>query len=415
MNTTITRTILLVALCGLLASTASGQLEWRVSVKFILDANGNLPTNGTLTSHAAVNDQINDANQLLQRYGRGYQMRITEIVDLAGVSSWFDVQARNGANRAQLERDATSDPTTFAWRGDAINVYINNTSSAICSLPPNRHIIFSGSSVYSTILFHEIGHYFNLLHTHDGELVSTNCSSADGSGNVDAPGDSDGVNDTPPDQECWTRDQVARNAFGQNYANLSAFLQNQVDNTYSNIMSYHLPQDRLTSGQLDRATDASNGSRQNVCNGRTVFVDKSSACISPDDLPGDYKWWIDRDPPQGITWGSSSGTSYRISPPAPAPPPGWPPFGWSSAWPPDFGLPRPPTPPYPSDWTWPPQPPPPIDVCFGGPLKTFAGGLVQASPGDIVLLRPGNYNEPMRITKRVALRATRGNVSIGRP
>jgi hypothetical protein len=31
------------------------------------------------------------------------------------------------------------------------------------------------------------------------------------------------------------------------------------------------------------------------------------------------------------------------------------------------------------------------------------------------LIRPGNYNEPMTISKPVTLRATRGNATIGAP
>ena len=39
----------------------------------------------------------------------------------------------------------------------------------------------------------------------------------------------------------------------------------------------------------------------------------------------------------------------------------------------------------------------------------------SAQDGDIVLLRAGNYNEPMTITTYVTLRASRGKVSIGIP
>ena len=57
--------------------------------------------------------------------------------------------------------------------------------------------------------------------------------------------------------------------------------------------------------------------------------------------------------------------------------------------------------------------------CFGagvgGPFLTVAQGITRASAGDIVLIRPGHYNEPMTITKAVALRATRGDALIGKP
>jgi hypothetical protein len=38
-----------------------------------------------------------------------------------------------------------------------------------------------------------------------------------------------------------------------------------------------------------------------------------------------------------------------------------------------------------------------------------------AGAGDIVLIRPGHYNEPMTITKGITFRATRGDALIGKP
>ena len=48
-------------------------------------------------------------------------------------------------------------------------------------------------------------------------------------------------------------------------------------------------------------------------------------------------------------------------------------------------------------------------------FQTTAEGLAAAGDGDIVLLRVGNYDEPMIIDQHVTLRATRGNVRIGEP
>ncbi len=52
---------------------------------------------------------------------------------------------------------------------------------------------------------------------------------------------------------------------------------------------------------------------------------------------------------------------------------------------------------------------------FGGPFKVVRDGINNAQSGDIVLIRAGNYNEPMTINRSVTLRASRGNVSIGIP
>lgn len=49
-----------------------------------------------------------------------------------------------------------------------------------------------------------------------------------------------------------------------------------------------------------------------------------------------------------------------------------------------------------------------------GPYKKVADGVAKASGDDIVLIRPGSYNETMTIRKSVTLRATRGDAIIGR-
>ena len=54
-------------------------------------------------------------------------------------------------------------------------------------------------------------------------------------------------------------------------------------------------------------------------------------------------------------------------------------------------------------------------LTLGGPFPTLGQGVTGASAGDIVLIRRGHYNEPMTITKAVALRATRGDALIGKP
>jgi len=51
----------------------------------------------------------------------------------------------------------------------------------------------------------------------------------------------------------------------------------------------------------------------------------------------------------------------------------------------------------------------------GGPFPTLGQGVAAASTGDIMLIRRGHYNEPMTLTKAVALRATRGDALIGKP
>ena len=267
------------------------QIEWRISVKFILGPSGERPSNSgcfgdsgvALVDNNAVINNINYANQLLDRTGRGYRFRLTEIQDVSGWSSFFSIAARDAGNKAALEAVATSNATTraqFFWRDNAINVYINNTSSGYCSFPGSGNVIFAGSCSYDTLIIHESGHLFNLLHTHDSEQFRNSNGTACSSGCSCAQrlGGDDGVADTPLDNECWSRAEIAAGNPGTPDA--------QIDNTWLNIMSYHLPQDRFTSDQLDRATDTSNNARFNVASGRTRFVDRTCAAIFPDGSSG---------------------------------------------------------------------------------------------------------------------------------
>ena len=50
-----------------------------------------------------------------------------------------------------------------------------------------------------------------------------------------------------------------------------------------------------------------------------------------------------------------------------------------------------------------------------GMAEDHGGTRIDCDPGDIVLIRPGNYNEPGIYDKPVTLRATRGEISIGQP
>jgi hypothetical protein len=342
MKTTLYKLGLFCSLLGMVVC-AKADINVRVSVKFILGSSGQLPSNSggfgaqsvALVNNNAVISNINYANELLRANGRGYQFQLTEIQNVSGWSSFFNLAARDGGNKAALENTATSNATTraqFFWRDNAINVYINNTSSGYCSFPGDGSVIFIGSAAYDTLIIHEIGHYFSLAHTHSGEqfLNSDNSPCDDGCACAKLlGGNTDGFSDTLPDHECWNRAQMVA-------ANPGAST-TQIDNTFLNIMSYHLPQDRFTSGQLDAWADTGNSSRFNAVTGRTRFVDRDNTGIFQ--------------------------------------------FGTSAL-----------------------------------PYETVAQGVSSAAAsGDIVLIRPGHYNETMTITKALTLRATRGTAVIGLP
>lgn len=273
--------LLLVSAFLLLAGeTAQAQLRVRVSVKFILGSSGQRPSIGgggfgsssiALTDDAAVMTTIAYANQLLANMGRGYQYQLTEIQDVSGWSGFFSISARNQSNKEALEAVANSNATTraqFFFRTDAINIYINNSASGYCSFPSGGTIIFAGSSAYDTLFIHEMGHFMSLQHTHAGEQFldsdNSSCSAQDCTCAQTIAGSSDGFADTLPDVDCWTRPQLVAGNPGATTA--------QIDNTFLNIMSYHLPQDRFTSDQLDAWADAANTPRFSVVTGRTRFI-----------------------------------------------------------------------------------------------------------------------------------------------
>ena len=282
------KAIPLAALALLLSvATSHAQLEWRISVKFILGAGGQMPTATAsfgassvfLTNNQAVIDNIAFANRILDQTCRGIRFRLTEIQTVSGWSGFYNIAARDGGNKAKLEAVATSNATTraqFFWRDDAINVYINNSSSGYCSFPGDGNVIFAGATAYDALIIHECGHFFSLRHTHDTEQFRNANGTSCGSGCACAQrlGGDDGIADTLLDNECWDRAEIAAGNPGANDF--------KIDNTWMNLMSYHLPQDRLTTLQLDAMTDSANSSRNNVASGRTKFVDRDCSVLFPD-------------------------------------------------------------------------------------------------------------------------------------
>jgi hypothetical protein len=160
----------------------------------------------------------------------------------------------------------------YAYRTDAINVYVNNSSSGVCC-GVNNGLVFTGNEDDHITPVHEIGHMLGLAHT-QGSGCNSCCP--DPLGCCDTPGD-DGIADTILDLPCWTRDMIAQNNFGNTYNNISAARQDQVDDVWLNIMSYHYGSfnnhlERLTPGQMDKVGDTANGTRDAVTVNYFVFV-----------------------------------------------------------------------------------------------------------------------------------------------
>jgi hypothetical protein len=315
------------------ALNCSAQIQWRVSFKIILDSNGNRPNTGSMTCEEYIRDKVNWANDFYRQWGRGYQFTITEIVELPGHGGLFNADPSSGTENQKIYDAAQNNPTSYKWRSNAINVYLDNVPGSN-SASDFASTILIGREIEINAFAHECGHYLGLCHTH-GCACGNECSGAC-AGPV-----SDNIQDTIPDMACWTRDQVSNNYYNVNYASLTTNQKANFDHTFENLMSYHRPRSYLTSDQLDEITDKSNGDVVNIVTGLTWFVDKDNTCTS--------------------RTGSSSCVGGA-----------------------------------------------------GGPYQTVTTAVNRATGGDIVLLRPGNYNEPMTITKAITFRATRGNAIIGK-
>jgi hypothetical protein len=313
---------------------AQAQLEVRLSIKVVLDASGMRPVGGILTTNEGIRSSVADANSLLASFGRGFQYRITEILDLPGHSELLYLPCPDASDA--IDTGIQFFPASYQWRTNAVNVYINLGDDTTHSCAFNSLLVLKDTSGAAGFL-HEGGHHLGLCHTQ-----GCGCKGCDECLTIV----DDGVDDTLPDRECWNLDAIAFYSYGRTYAQLTNATQRlMVSNTFNNVMAYHKDESGsesvLTPDQWDTIADFTRTHRANVMDGKTVFVDRTNTVCAP--------------------------------------------LGFSQ--------------------------------CSGsrGPMPTVSSGVAFASPGDIVLIRPGHYNEPMTITKAVALRATRGDALIGKP
>lgn len=397
------RMILLLLMVLLGARPLQGMVNIRVSVKLILDSAGNLPMGNSGTNSTQnfrwdpynydtterVRTIIDRYNGMLDRMGRGYRLQLTETVLLSGLSRWFNTPARDAFNRAQLEVEAKANPVAYAYRPNAHNVYINNSSSGVSGghLPLLGDVIFMGATGYSTMLLHELAHGTGLCHTFG--CFCNGCESGDCGNNPspDSPGDL--IADTILDSACWsTRDEISRGNFGLLYISISAARRRQVDDIFFNIMSYHNNVlDRFTRGQWERMVDVMNLEKRNVTSGKTVFVDRANGCLRPEDLAEPFKTLATYTP--GWSWGLRTGLGVTLDPRSP--PLGVPPLAC------------------------PPNLPCSLAVCLGGPFKNLKDAVNDAVSGDRLQIVSGHYGGRIRITKRLTLTAERGTVRLGTP
>ena len=243
------------------AAIAHATVPVRVSIKFILDANGNRPTFGMLNTDAEIVAELREGNSILAAAGSEFRIDELELTDLPGVPFFYGLQATE-ASRNTLRAVALANPPLLRWRNDAINIYINGgTSSAISQFPPDNDIILMNQWCGNTpsCILHELGHSLQLRHTHEP--------------------DGDGCDDTIEDNEDWTKDQLSDNAFGGPYASLSSSQRAVVDLVFNNVMSYHIdePQRALSGCQRDVASSQGDEDRAWLLSRLPIYVDGAYA------------------------------------------------------------------------------------------------------------------------------------------
>jgi hypothetical protein len=209
----------------------------RVSVKFILNSSGNRSATGSINTDAEVQAQFARSSQIFSRFISEIRLHEVEILEVSGQSAYYDNNASE-ASRDEIRNAALANPAAFFWRNNAVNLYITGASaSAIADFPPDNNIVIMCQGSFDSTMAHELGHILNLIHTHE-----TCC------------GGGDNCSDTLVDDEDWNKDQIANNAYGLTYASCSVGQKFNVDMTFSNLMSYHDPDNRsmISPCQMDR-------------------------------------------------------------------------------------------------------------------------------------------------------------------
>ena len=268
-----------VFLCLLTATlaTARADITVQISVKFI---HNNDPANtrpgGAIGTVAGFGAEITYGNAVLGATGRGYSLNVVEYLDIqppppAGQSAgyWYNLPAR--ANRQTIETAALASTAVWRWNPNAINIYVNNSSSGQCSFVGTGSSISLGGSVGTGTVLHETGHIFNLAHTHAGDY-STNNNPPSGIFVLGDLQDGDSLVETAIDNpNISSNNQLCGALFGKTYALANAGEQATVDSAFQNVMSYHT-EAVLLSVQMDLWTLNANGARLPFCNGRTWFL-----------------------------------------------------------------------------------------------------------------------------------------------
>lgn len=244
------------------AVPAHAEIQIPLSIKVILGTGDIWPDNPTANFGAGVNVNLNSeqqirdniafTNRILIEKGEPFRFTIyaNTIYTISGQTSFYSKDARSATTRNEVEDAALADKTTWKWHDNAVNIYINDSSSGYCSNPDgSRSAIIVGAGAYDTLIYHECGHFLGLDHTHI---------------NDSSWGDGDGFPETLPDDSNATVAQINAQYPGET--------QTTRDNLIFNVMSYHIPKDRLVWDQRTEIIEVVNDERDAQATGEGFFL-----------------------------------------------------------------------------------------------------------------------------------------------
>lgn len=260
-------------LCMLWSAPSAHAEVARVSIKLVAGPDG---SPNEFWGVDRVFQWMDDVNRIYETH-TSIRFDLIEVRTIHPPSTPYSWSVVDPHDSAAMEDQASSNPSTFYWRNDAINVFLVDDlvgAGGLCSFSDGLHqeIVFVEPKISdgSVGLAHELGHYLNLRHTH---------------ANFEGPGGGcsglfagDCVADTPNDINpgiCYSPLFPVPNPVACTTTLLAALYgsgSENYDTLFYNVMSYHGPQTPsdalLTPGQAERALD-------------TLLVERSHVLAEP--------------------------------------------------------------------------------------------------------------------------------------
>lgn len=250
-----------------LASIPTGNVASGITVErslpihffVVRNTNGVLPGNNTSSGSSStlmtfMRQELELANQVFQQASIDFYISDIDFIDNP---AWFSFDLAQISNIHSAYNDA-----------NAINVYLVNTFvnsgvGGFANLPnqsPSNVIFLSVLQGPKYVLAHELGHYFNLVHTFNQTFMDGPSNSAAYNGDCATTGDM--ICDTPPEPVCNSNLSWSCNNPG---CNSNPLIVNYQGSTYNynphreNIMSYNsCPSQSFKPGQIERMLHALN-------------------------------------------------------------------------------------------------------------------------------------------------------------